>query len=535
MRRPEVREQILGEVDEFTGGLGSMMGAMLGGVVGRLFSLAFPVDYEPDPSQSVKALARAQGVEPLEYLYDKMTEGDGGAFFALLGNNFNAGTLEPCREMLLDEHSVSGLSDAGAHVTMISDCSSSTFHLTHWVRDRTKGERVPLELAVRKLTGAPAEMYGFDDRGVIGVGRRADLNVIDFDNLTIQAPYLRADLPTGAEPHPPAVHRVPRHDRGRRAGPPRRRGHRRPPGRAHPQPPGRPLMDGLNVVVVGAGIGGLASALALARTGNRVTLIERDDHPMPADPEAAFEWNRTGAPQVRHPHVFLGLARTILRDRFPDVPAGALGPRHRTRADPQQPELHARRGDARGAPGRRRPAHAPVPAHHLRVGDAPHGPRRSRDRPRARPGRQRRGAAAERRRAADGHRGPARGRRGAPRRPGGRHHRPARRRARVARRARHHRHRDLQRRGRRLPLPVLPLGSRRGVRLPRRLRCRAHRRRDRRRRRDLLHHRGRRPPRQGAPRRTSWTRVASTRPCACSPSSRTWPRPTARRSTRSTA
>jgi len=78
-------------------------------------------------------------------------------------------------------------------------------------------------------------------------------------------------------------------------------------------------MDGLDVVVVGAGIGGLGSALALARGGHRVTLVERDDTPMPPDAEAAFDWDRRGAPQVRHPHVFLGLARTILRDRFPDV------------------------------------------------------------------------------------------------------------------------------------------------------------------------------------------------------------------------
>lgn len=74
-----------------------------------------------------------------------------------------------------------------------------------------------------------------------------------------------------------------------------------------------------HVIVIGAGIGGLGSALALARGGNRVTLIERDDTPMPPDHEAAFYWDRTGAPQVQHPHVFLGLARTILRDRFPDV------------------------------------------------------------------------------------------------------------------------------------------------------------------------------------------------------------------------
>jgi len=76
----------------------------------------------------------------------------------------------------------------------------------------------------------------------------------------------------------------------------------------------------LKVVVVGAGIGGLGAALVMARAGHRVTIIERDDTPMPPDPESAFdEWDRRGAPQVRHPHVFLGLARVILRERFPDV------------------------------------------------------------------------------------------------------------------------------------------------------------------------------------------------------------------------
>ena len=198
MRRPEVREQILADPDEISGGLGALLTVMLGRGVGRMFSMAAPVDYEPDPSSSVKAQAKALDKEPIDHLYDLLTDGDGDTFYAILGSNFGDGTLEPCHEMLLDPHTVSGLSDAGAHVTMISDCSTSTFHLTHWVRDRHKGERVPLELAVHKLTGAPAGMYGFTDRGEIATGKRADLNVIDLDNLTIQAPYTRNDLPTGA-------------------------------------------------------------------------------------------------------------------------------------------------------------------------------------------------------------------------------------------------------------------------------------------------------------------------------------------------
>jgi N-acyl-D-amino-acid deacylase len=199
MRRPEVREAILSEADEPTDTGEYLLAMVVMNNLNLVFPLSAPIDYEPDPSKSIAGQAKALGKDPVHHYYDLLAADDGGAFFAALTSNFHDGTLEPCREMLLDPYTVSGLSDAGAHVMMISDCSSSTFHLTHWVRDRTKGPRVPLETAVHKLTGAPAQMYGFTDRGFVREGMRADINVIDFDRLTIEEPFIRADLPTGAK------------------------------------------------------------------------------------------------------------------------------------------------------------------------------------------------------------------------------------------------------------------------------------------------------------------------------------------------
>ena len=93
---------------------------------------------------------------------------------------------------------VVGLADGGAHCSMICDASMPTFMLAHWARDRSRGSRLSVEQAVKLLSADPADLYGFHDRGQVEVGRRADLNVIDMEELTLHSPEIINDLPTGA-------------------------------------------------------------------------------------------------------------------------------------------------------------------------------------------------------------------------------------------------------------------------------------------------------------------------------------------------
>jgi N-acyl-D-aspartate/D-glutamate deacylase len=126
-----------------------------------------------------------------------MLERDGTGFLFAPLISYLAGDLEGIKEMMLHPQTVLSLSDGGAHCGLICDASMSTTLLTHWVRDRTRGERLPIETVVHQQTSRTARAYGFADRGEIVPGQRADLNLVDLDGLRLHAPEMVFDLPAG--------------------------------------------------------------------------------------------------------------------------------------------------------------------------------------------------------------------------------------------------------------------------------------------------------------------------------------------------
>ena len=164
---------------------------------GKLFVLDAVPDYEPTADRTVEAIARERGQTNEEVALDIMLEDDGRGMLYLPFLNYAQGSLEPSYEMLKSGATIPGLSDGGAHVGMICDGSFPTSMLTHWTRDRTRGERFPVEWIVKRQTADTAHWMGLNDRGLIAPGYRADLNVIDYDNLTLHRPEILRDLPAG--------------------------------------------------------------------------------------------------------------------------------------------------------------------------------------------------------------------------------------------------------------------------------------------------------------------------------------------------
>jgi N-acyl-D-aspartate/D-glutamate deacylase len=192
-RDPELRRALVEERprDEHT--------AMIEAALPRTYVLDNAYDYEPHTSNSITARAKAERRSPWAVALEAMMAEEGKGLLSHTFENYTEGSLEVIREMLVDEATIMGLGDGGAHVCTVCDAGSPTFLLTHWARDRRRGERLPLEYLVRKQTRDCALAYGLPDRGLLAAGLKADINVIDFEQLRFLKPEVVYDLPAGGK------------------------------------------------------------------------------------------------------------------------------------------------------------------------------------------------------------------------------------------------------------------------------------------------------------------------------------------------
>ena len=191
---PYLRERLLREHAETN--VAGFLGLIHSGF-DRMYPLTDPPNYEPTPQHSVAGIAAAAGRDPREVLFELLLTDNGNRLLYIPLMNYAHGSLDDVHEMLTSPNAILGLSDAGAHCNAISDGSFPTTALTHWTRDRTRGPMLPLEMMVHHQTQRTAAHVGWLDRGVIAPGYLADMNVIDYDTLTLRPPRLVNDLPAG--------------------------------------------------------------------------------------------------------------------------------------------------------------------------------------------------------------------------------------------------------------------------------------------------------------------------------------------------
>ncbi len=197
LRDPVVRANILSETSADATDAASIGQRFVTGSLPRCYPMTGTPDYEPPASQSLRALAAASGDSVEALAYDIMMSDDGHGMLLLPMFNYADKNHDVLYEQMQDPAAILGLADGGAHCGAICDASIPTYVLTHWVRDRTRGPRIELADAVRRLTSQTADLYGFTDRGRIEVGKRADINVIDFQHLQLETPRAVSDLPAG--------------------------------------------------------------------------------------------------------------------------------------------------------------------------------------------------------------------------------------------------------------------------------------------------------------------------------------------------
>jgi N-acyl-D-aspartate/D-glutamate deacylase len=193
LRRPEIRAAIIDELTASPATAGPFVDWS------NCFPLGQPANYAVRATDSIQARADAQRRAPADVAYDALLEFDGAGCLYVPVANFADRDMAITREMLVHPLTVPGLGDGGAHCTIISDGSFPTFLLTHWARDAAPAERIPLEFLVQRQCADTARMVGLYDRGVLAPGYKADVNIVDFDKLSIGRPEMIYDLPANGK------------------------------------------------------------------------------------------------------------------------------------------------------------------------------------------------------------------------------------------------------------------------------------------------------------------------------------------------
>jgi len=196
MRTPEFRERMLASepVD-----IGAPLLHEILYSYDKLYRLGEPANYEPDPVDSFGKRAAASDTTPQALIYDALLEKDGKALLYHPLFNYENGNLDHVKTMLDHPYTVAGLGDAGAHCGALCDASFPTTLIQHWGRDRDRGDQIPLQKLIAMQTSETAQQVGLCDRGILKPGYKADVNVIDFENLTLHEPEIVYDLPANGK------------------------------------------------------------------------------------------------------------------------------------------------------------------------------------------------------------------------------------------------------------------------------------------------------------------------------------------------
>jgi N-acyl-D-amino-acid deacylase len=189
LRDPEVKARILSEENDNPHVFVKIFNTRFD----KMYPLEEPIEYLPNKEASVAARAKAAGVHPEEWLYDYLLENDAKTLIYIPATNVEKDVIP---QLLSHPFTVSALGDGGAHVGSICDTSANLYVLTKWVKDLGQ---IELAEAIRLLTRQPAELYSLLDRGLIKVGYKADLNIIDIGALSLKTPHIVFDLPAGGK------------------------------------------------------------------------------------------------------------------------------------------------------------------------------------------------------------------------------------------------------------------------------------------------------------------------------------------------